>query len=160
MTELEKMTAWHNAAKALPILQKLFPPSEVKDSGKFLLWSGHYYEYEPGKWSHHGWDEVDHDSVVEALGGDGFDQMIFEWWSTVGCFAASASNASILRSGAVTYQWYCAHPPRADESVPVAEMEEWAKDRVPSIGEIVKALEETPISPNFPDGSQLTLGGI
>lgn len=161
MTELEKMTAWHNAAKALPILQKLFPPSESENSGKFLLWSANYYEYEAGKWSHHGWDEDDHDSVVKALGGDGAKEMLFEWWSTIGCYCHSpASGAPLIHDFATTYQWYCAHPDRAEQEVPTTEMEEWAKDRIPSIGEIIKALEESPINPDFPDGSQLTFGGI
>lgn len=160
MTELEKLTAWHNAAKSSPILQKLFPPSETEGSGKYFIWSGHYYEYEAGKWSHHGWDEDDHDSIVEALGGDGIEQIVYDFWSTLGCYASSQSTVRLLQDMAVTYQWYCSHPDRACDSVPVSEMEEWAKDRIPSVEEITKEIEEDPIKPVFPVEQQLTIGGI
>lgn len=161
MTELEKLTAWHNAAKALPILQKLFPPSETEGSGKYFLWSGHYYEYETGKWTHPGWDEDDHESLVEALGGDSDKEMTYDHWSNLGCFCRHPSgSAQMIRGMAIYYQWLCAHSERSGDSIPVSEMEEWAKGLIPSVEEIVKELEEDPIKPVFPMEAQLTIGGI
>lgn len=163
MTDLEKLTAWHNAAKAYPILQKLFPPSETEESGKFFLWAGHYFEYSPGKWTSNGLDEDSHDSIAEALGGDGSEQMTYNHWAFLGNLSKFPRNADLLRTMAINYQWCCAYPDRYIEAVPFLvgpELEEWANDRIPSVEEIVKELEENPIKPDFPVEAQLSFGGI
>lgn len=164
MTELQKVTAWAKAAKAHPTLQALFPPSATEKSGVFFLWAGSYEEYEPGHWSHPGWDLDDEDGFIEDMGGDGIEQTTLLRWSDVGAFASiewpgkpaeqvadwRVRSARILRSQSISYQWYCAHPERAGELIDISEMEEWGKDKVPSIEEIVEALVTNPIKPDFP----------
>ena len=169
MTEIEKITAWHNAAKANPVLQFLFPASPAEESGKYFLWAGHYCEYAPGRWTHAGWSQEEDEEMESALGGDSTELMAYNHWGYLGslaCFGRRGGeegvvaewrrrSAAILRDQATSYQWRCAHPERADDSIPCLEMEEWADGRIPGIDGIVAALLDDPITPVFPVSNQM-----